>query len=398
MAGDTQDVKVLLVDDEAEFRQILARRLERRGFAVDQAGSGAEALAALASSPGALVVADVKMPGMDGLELLQRIKAGYPDIEVILLTGRATVDDGVAGLKAGAFDYLTKPVEAEHLASKLRQAAERAQSRREREREAAYRLQMADRLAAAERLASLGTLAAGVAHEINNPLAIIKEAAGWLARRLAKNPGLAPETRQDAELALEKIEAGVDRARRITHQLLGFARKSEWDIRELDAARILSEAVELVRPVAAQHGVELESQIGVNGLALWADPQGLRQILVNLLTNAVQASPLGGKVTAGVGAAGDEAVFTVTDQGPGIPQESRARIFEPFYTTKAPDQGAGLGLSVCQGLAGRMGGRLEVDSQVGAGATFRLAIPTRPPLPDRLPERALAAGVEGEGA
>lgn len=379
MAEAAQKIKVLLVDDESEFRQALARRLERRGFAVGLAGGGSEALESLAAEPAAVVVTDVKMPGVDGLELLRRIKAGHPETEVILLTGQASVDDGVAGLKAGAFDYLSKPVETDHLAGKLRQAAEMAQSRRQRESEAVFRRQMAERLAAAERLASLGTLATGVAHEINNPLAIIQESAGWLAGRLAKDGNLSADTRRAADLALEKIAAGVDRARRITHQLLELAKKNQWDVvRELDASEVLAEAVEMARPAAEGQGVQLEAGESAGGPAIWADPETLRQILVRLLTNAVQASPPGGKVSAEVTDDGCEAVFMVKDQGPGIPRESQRRIFEPFYTTKPPGQGAGLGLSVCQGLAGRMGGRVEVDSRVGTGAAFRLAVPKRP--------------------
>lgn len=388
MPEAAENFKVLLVDDESQFRQALARRLERREFKVSQAGSGEEALEFLAAGPAAAVITDVKMPGMDGLELLRRIKTEHPEVEVILLTGQASVDDGVAGLKDGAFDYLTKPVEIEQLAGKLRQAVELAQSRRERESEDAFRRQMDERLAVAERQASLGTLATGVAHEINNPLAIIHEAAGWLAGKLAKDEGLSEDTRQAADLALDKIAAGVDRARRITHQLLELARKNQWDVvREVKAAEVLAEAVELARPDAAQRKVELEARAEAEGPTLWADPESLRQILLNLLTNAVQASPEGGVVLAEVADNDCDVVFMVKDRGPGIPQESQTRIFEPFYTTKPPGQGAGLGLSVCQGLAGRMGGRLEVDSQVGAGAAFRLAVPKRPLALDQLSEQ-----------
>ncbi len=142
MAETAEKIKVLLVVDEAEFSQALARCLERRGFAIGLAGNGAEALEILADDPAAVVVSDVKMPGMDGLELLQRIRDEHPETEVILLTGQASVDDGVTGLKADAFDYLAKPVATDHLAGKPRQAAELARSRRQM----------------AERLASLGIL------------------------------------------------------------------------------------------------------------------------------------------------------------------------------------------------------------------------------------------------
>ena len=309
------------------------------------------------------------------------------------------LDVDVTGLKAGAFDYLTKPVETEQLAGKLRQAMELAQSRRKSECEAAFRRQMADRLSAAERLASLGTLATGVAHEINNPLAIIQESAGWLAGKLAKDADLTDDTRRAAEMALDKIKAGVDRARRITHQLLELAKKNQWDVvRELDAAEVLAEAVEMVRPIASGRKVEMETRTCGPGPAMWSDPEALRRILVNLLTNAAQASPEGGRVSAEVSDDGGEALFVVKDHGPGIPRENQSRIFEPFYTTKPPGQGTGLGLSVCQGLAERMGGQIEVDSRLGAGAAFRLRMPKQPPAPEQVAGQTASAQALAEEA
>ena len=137
-----QNIRMLLVDDEAFFRSTLKKRLELRGITLIEAASGEEGLAVLQEHPVHIVISDVKMPGMGGLELLEHIKADYPEIEVILLTGHASTADGVAGIKSGAFDYLTKPIEFDHLISTVQQAYDLILRREEQRQEARLRRRM----------------------------------------------------------------------------------------------------------------------------------------------------------------------------------------------------------------------------------------------------------------
>ena len=374
--------RILIVDDESGFRESLARRLEKRGAVINQAGNGAEALTSLAQEPVDVVLLDVRMPGMDGLAVLERIRQEHPDTEVILITGNVNTNEGVAGIKAGAFDYLTKPIEIEHLIGKIRQAFDKLVRSQEQEREARFRVRMEQQLIAADRLAALGTLSAGTAHEINNPLAIINDSAGWLKSRAAKDGSLSDEMRKDLNLALEKIESSVKRARRITHQLLSFSRQAEAMTKEFNLSELAVEVVELTRKTAAECQGEVSAACEVKDMRVWSDPYQVRQVLINLVTNGLQAVASGAVVEMIITGDEKDAIAVVRDNGHGIPPENLERIFEPFFTTKPPGEGTGLGLSVSRGIIEKLGGRIEVESKLGKGTTFKVVLPRKPSTPD----------------
>lgn len=373
-------IRLLLVDDESEFRVPLAKRLDRRGFDVQQAESGPQAINALQERQADVVLMDVKMPEVSGLQTLDDVKKRWPKIEVIMLTGQASVTDGVEGIKAGAFDYLTKPVEIEHLVGKIGQAVEMRQLLNDQELEAEFRREMERRMSVAERLAALGTMASGVAHEINNPLAIINEATGFLRGRLDRSADVPDGFRKSAELALDKIGSSVERASRITHQLLDFARKNDWEIQEFDLAEIADEVIELTSKTAKEANAEVESRFGGQSIKIWSDPYQMRQVLINLVTNAIQAvgEKKGGNVWISYESRGDDVAVLIKDTGPGIPRENFNRIFEPFFSTKPAGKGTGLGLSVTKGIVEKLGGEITVDSRFGRGAVFTLVLPRKP--------------------
>jgi len=371
-----KNLRLLLVDDENSFRQTIAKRLQKRGVVPEQAAGGEEAISLLAQRPIDIVILDIKMPGMDGIETLRRIKENYPrGVEVILLTGHASTQDGVAGIKAGAFDYLSKPIEFDHLLSKIKQAYDKIQWEKEKEREAEFKAKMEQQMISTERLASLGTLAAGVAHEINNPLAIIRESAGWLKMLLKKEELADMPMKENFDMALEKIEKSVERAKKITHQLLSFSRKKDSIINEVHLKELTDEVVQLVESEAKSKEIEIMKELKKPHAAIWSDSYQLRQILINLVNNAIQATDRGGKVIIGIEGDENEAIVTVEDTGPGIPKENLERIFEPFFTTKPPGEGTGLGLSVSRGIIEKLGGQIEVESHLGQGSIFRVKIP-----------------------
>ncbi|MCJ7809581.1 MAG: response regulator, partial [Desulfobulbaceae bacterium] len=363
------------VDDEDAFRRTIVKRLKKRGISIEEAGSGEECLSILEEKPMDVVVLDVKMPGMNGIEVLRHVKERYPKTEVILLTGHASTQDGVGGIKTGAFDYLSKPIELEHLLGKIKQAHAKILREEEKIKEAEFRAKMEQQMIATERLASLGTLAAGVAHEINNPLAIIKESAGWMKLILNKEEMVGIPRKGDFEMALGKIEKGVERARRITHQLLGSIKQTDSVCSEVNLEELLSETADLMHKDAGNKDIEIRQQIDPAVGSIWTDPYKLRQVLINLLTNAVQATGSGGKVTITVEPVDEGAALTVSDTGQGIPQENLNKIFEPFFSTKPPGEGTGLGLFVTRSVVEKLGGEIGVESRLGQGASFRVQLP-----------------------
>jgi signal transduction histidine kinase len=367
--------RVLLVDDEADFLASLGQRLNLRGLPTLMAASGREALAILGREPVDVVVLDVRMPGMDGIETLRRIKESHPRVEVVMLTGHADLESSIEGMRFGFFDYLTKPVQLPKLVAKIEEAYRRRLGEQVESRET-FTDKLQEHMIVADRLASLGELAASIAHEINNPLAVIAESAGWLRSRAARPELGAEELRGSAALALDKIEAAVDRAARIAQNFLRFARAPDAVVREIDLAELAAEVRDLSVQSATHAGIEIAVSAAPGAeTTLVSDPYQLRQVLLNLVTNALQAIGRDGRVEIAVAGGPEQVSIAVIDDGPGIPDEHFERIFEPFFTTKKEGHGTGLGLAVSRGIVEKLGGRIEVESRPGTGCTFRVVLP-----------------------
>ena len=364
-----------MVDDEVDFLTSLGQRLELRGYPTLTAANGPDALAILDQEPADVVVLDVRMPEMDGIEVLRRIKEHHPRVEVVMLTGHADLDSALEGMRFGFFDYLTKPVQLAQLTEKIDDAFRRGRGEQVDGHET-FTDKLQQHMIVADRLASLGELAASIAHEINNPLAVIAESAGWLRSRLDRPDLARDELESSAALALEKIEAAIDRASRISHNFLRFARAPDAVVRDIDLGELAAEACELTDKLTTNASIDVTvtRESGAD-LRLTTDPYQLRQVLLNLVTNAIQAVASDGRVEVEVRELGDEVLIEVRDNGPGIPPEHLEKIFEPFFTTKEGGRGTGLGLAVSRGIVEKLGGRIEVDNRPGAGCTFRLLLP-----------------------
>jgi two-component system NtrC family sensor kinase len=227
-----------------------------------------------------------------------------------------------------------------------------------------------------QKLAALGELAAGIAHEINNPLAIIRQEAEWGSRLLAKAPPW-PEA-EELQDALQEIIRQVERSREITHNLLNLARKQEPILQETDLNRLLESMARLVEKETQPRGIELRRDYQEDLPVILSDPPLLRQVALNLLNNARQALDGPGFIILRTRRLGPgEVAWSVHDSGPGIPAEIQDKIFDPFFTTKPPGEGTGLGLALCYNIVHKLGGRIEVESRPGEGTTFTVRLPLK---------------------
>jgi two-component system, NtrC family, sensor kinase len=238
------------------------------------------------------------------------------------------------------------------------------------------------------KLASIGRLAAGVAHEINNPLAIIGEKAG-LIKDIVTFADEMPQ-RQKFVSELGALEDAVNRARVITHRLLGFARRIDVHLQPIQVNEVIREVIGFLAKEAMYRDIRIEERLDARLPLVESDTGQLQQIFLNLLNNAIDAVDRGGRIEIATRLAeGEDAVsIDVKDDGPGMPPEVLSKIFEPFFTTKAgvEQRGTGLGLSITYGLVKKLGGRIGVQSAVGKGTVFRVTFP----LPARRAEAAHA--------
>ena len=226
------------------------------------------------------------------------------------------------------------------------------------------------RVIQAEKLASLGQLAASVVHEINNPMTAVSTYADALWRRAQHSPTADPA---DVD-KYKRIVDNSERVLRFTRDLVNYARPAQDKPEDIDLNAVIEKALGFCDHVLRKHGVTIEQRLGeVPGFL--AVRQNLVQVFVNLITNACHATPAGGKVTVCTGTADSMAVVTVTDTGSGIAAETQSRIFEPFFTTKPDGKGTGLGLSIVQGIIENHGGSITVQSEVGNGTTFTIRMP-----------------------
>jgi len=226
------------------------------------------------------------------------------------------------------------------------------------------------------KLASVGELAAGIAHEINNPVAIMIEEAGWIEDILEDEEFQESENLDEFIRALEQIRTQGRRCKEITHKLLHFARKTDSRIQEVQINDLIEELVALSAQKAKYSNVTINTVLQKDLPPLQVSETEVQQVFLNLINNALDAmDKKGGVIDVITLMEGDHIAVQVADNGPGIPEANLARIFDPFFTTKPVGKGTGLGLSICYGIIKKMGGEIDVHSVMGVGTTFRVLIP-----------------------
>jgi signal transduction histidine kinase len=426
-APDRSCVPVLLVDDDGDNLTLLEHLLDGAGLTLVRAQSGEEALRAVLAWDFAAILLDVRMPGMDGFETAEiiRTRPKARHVPIIFVTGLdATPEHLARGYSAGAVDYLFRPFSPDILLSKIRffvdiycQRKDLADANRnlrseiaERRRLEAERDRMSGQLLQGQKLQAIGQLAAGIAHEINNPVGYILSNLGSVrkyltdltpllqaAKRIAEKGARGEDLRseiQDFEALWKKVEVdflledagdaladcqgGAERIRDIVRSLKQFAHPDESTLRPADLVPIIRQAVALCLN-ELKYRVNLHEDYEAVGSVV-CYPQQIEQVLVNLLVNAAQAmGSERGDVFLEGRREGSDVILRVRDTGSGIAPEHLSRLFEPFFTTKPIGKGTGLGLHVAYKIMKAHGGHIDVASELGKGATFTLRLPADGP-------------------
>jgi hypothetical protein len=373
---------ILVVDDEEWMRDACGLILGKEGYQVHTAPESKTGLEqAVAIKPDLLLV-DVRMPGVNGIEFIRRAKAVDPDLVAIVITGYATIEVAVDAMKAGAHDFLPKPFEPRELRAVVRRGLEQR------------RLQ--DAASAFERdpgQPSRSMSAAVLAHQLKSPVAALRQCLDVVIRGYAGE--LPTKARGMIEIAARRADQAID----LLDNWLTLLRLEDGDFisrtEPLDLASMLRSEVSSFAesPEAAEKAVRFVG--GDTPVTVRGDRNALSELFKNLITNAIRYTPPGAQITVDMVIRGDDAIASVSDNGNGIPPEERERVFDPFYRGRANRTipGDGLGLPIARHIALAHGGDLKLESEVGKGTTFQVILPTVEEV--RLEERADSAAGHG---
>lgn len=421
-------IRILHLEDEPRDSELVEQTLVSEGlqivlFRVDDEDAF---LRALRSDGFDLILSDYSLPGFDGPRALALAKELRPDLPFLFVSGTMGEELAVESLKQGAMDYVLKglltrlPSSVDRAFKEMKAIRARAEAERqvraqrdELEKMNARLMENQAQLIQSEKMATIGLLSAGIAHEINNPMAYVTMNLEMLAeyaqslkpglegflrlidairkspdasvRALPEIAKVSLETRNladigsDLDALLSETRAGAERVNAIVKSLNRMARVDKSELEPTDVHECLEDALKLASNEIRYRCV-VQKDFG-NLPLIHAHPGQLKQVFLNLVVNAAQAMERG-NVFIRTGAGEDRIRIEIEDEGSGIPQENLARLFTPFFTTKPPGKGTGLGLSISQGIIRNLGGDIQVESQVGKGSRFTVSIPTGGPSPE----------------
>lgn len=366
--------RLLLIDDEPAIRRMMSLDLGSDGYEVYTAEDGASGLEEFAKRRPHIVLTDLKMPNMDGIEVLRRIKEISPETEVIVITGHGDLELAIQALQLRASDFLTKPINGAALDVALMRAAERLALTRELAsytKDLEQKVTLATRkVLAAERLAAVGRTVAGLVHSLRNMLSGLRGGAYLVEQhRETKN-------QQQLDDGLEMLNRNLGRVKALVNNLLMVSKPRIPEIAAADAGELLGEAVQCASQQAESKSVALEFETPHSQALVMVDRKMILDALGNLVGNAIDAAAQvpQGQVRAYLETRPDETVFVIQDNGPGLDEQAKEHLFEAFYSSKGA-QGTGLGLMVAQKIAQEHGGRVAYQPADGRGSVFRLTLP-----------------------
>ncbi len=404
--------QILVVDDEDMVREMQISALSREGYACHAAQNADEACRILMDQEIDLALIDINMPGRSGVELLKELKQTNPDTAVLMATAVDNLDTAMFCLQVGADDYITKPFNLDRVLESVQQALKnrrktlesRAYLRdlEEKVQEQSEQLQMSrSMIVQQEKMAAIGQLASGIAHEINNPIGFISSNLRTLSKYLEKitdfihalEIALKSPNEEKAKAHLENVRRkikldfvledirdlleesldGTERMQKIVQGLKSFSRVGDAEQKPADVNECLESAINIAWN-EIKYKATLKRKLGDLPLTK-CYPQPLSQVFMNLLVNAAQAIESQGEIRVKTWCDGENIFASITDTGCGIPEENLGRLFEPFFSTKEAGKGTGLGMSIAAEIMQKHKGAITVDSEVDKGSTFTVKLP-----------------------
>ena len=388
----TVPARILVIDDEEAARFGIRKALEREQYLVELAANGQEALQKIREFSSHVVISDINMPHMDGITLLKEMGRLEVPAPVILITAHGSESVAAQGLRAGAYDYLAKPFEVDDLRKAVRNAAEKQQlleSNRRYLRDLERTLielknSQTERIQA-EKMAALGRLVAGVAHEVNSPLGALSSAIDTFGRAYSRITELLDSDRGSAvaekaaslkstlEQTLQVAQSACQRMDSLVRTMRRFANLDHAPLRRADIRDCIESTLALMNH-------ELRGEIRIvkdfgPAANIECYPLELNQLFTCLLMNSVEAIEGVGEIRIRTWETNDRVMVRIADSGRGIAREHIQKIFDPGFTTKGVGVGTGLGLPTCQKIVEKHRGTIEIESQPGAGTVVTLSLP-----------------------
>ena len=370
---------VVVIDDDYAIRLSCTKILLKMGLPVEAFEDGARGLEGVARLKPGLLVVDLKMPGLSGLEVVSRVHALDEQIVIVVITGYATIDTAVEAMKSGAYDFLPKPFSPDELRLIVNRGLERR------------KLALESQRAEVERELLKRRFITFVSHQLKTPLVAIHQTLDVM-RQLEKAGG----AQIDREEWICRCLKRTDELQKLIADWLTVARVDGGSLigerTGVDLRGVIGAILEQYRELAASEGVTLEARFREGEMKASGDRDCLSILFDNLITNAIKYNKRGGSVTVACGAANGEIAVEVADTGMGIPEKYLPFLFGEFFRIKdggKKTEGTGLGLHIVKRIVEELGGHIEVESQAGAGSTFRVRLPAWRPPPE---------GVEAGGA
>ena len=366
--------KILLVDDESDIREVLSLSLDDLGYEVHQACSGAEALNVFKKKLPAIVLTDIKMPGMDGIELLRKVKHENPETEVIMITGHGDMDLAIKSLKNEATDFITKPIHVNALEIALQRARERILTRRQLKEYTEHLEQLIqEKTELQSHLASLGLMIGSISHGIKGLLTAL-DGGVYLV-----NSGFARENGDQIKEGWAVVTSTVAQIRKMVMDILFYSKERRLSLERIDIRHFADTLFKEIEPKMIRQHIQFTRQMSSNLGELIIDDAYVRSALMNILDNAIDAcsrdkSVKDPKIEFNVNANGANCHFEIADNGIGIEKKVLEKIFSPFFSSKGRE-GTGLGLFVANTIIQQHGGTIQVESTSGKGTVFKVTLP-----------------------